>query len=927
MSKKAISLLLVMVMSVGMFMSIPVVSASAEDEVIPGLIAWYKFDETGGTIAYDSSGKGNNAYYRNGAATTEGKIGNAVNMTGGSSDSNAPYVELPQGIMKDVEDFTIATWVKVDTNSTWARIFDFGSNTTEYMFLSPYAGNNPRFRYAITVGSNGAEQITGRNAGLGTGEWKHVAVTQSGNTVKLYENGVQVAVNNNVTLRPRDLGETTKNFIGRSQWPDPYLDGLIDDFRIYNRALGESEIMALYKMEDYVIEEISPVDIVIFEKDAPKLPGFVTVKFNDGSTGEVGVVWDPIDPQQYDKEGSFTVYGTVAGTDKKAVANITVLKLKIESIDPVEVFTELYILPELPEKVKVRYNNGTESLVDVVWDVIDYEKLKKVEPFTVEGTVEGTDIKAVANVTVFDVFEPYTVEVIPNIDSLKPGVTFDAKVYVTNKSGNDASVIAIVALYDSYNRMINVSYISKEIALGATERLNAGFKLPSDVTDHRVRVLVWDGTTIDDSKMQPLSEVFEIDTTPSNIVAKIKEVRDSLYIHNQYDIRGNITLPTSKDGVKIVWKAVPEGIITTEDIPNEGYDPTPAGVVTRGDKDQYVKLKATLYIPGYKPKFTREFNVRVRAKYEMPPLTGYLYAGFQRIAGREEVQKIHFGISDDALWWYDLNNANPTIESTMGTKGLRDPYIIRSPEGDKFYLMATDLDARAGNWNEYATQGSDSIMIWESNDLINWSEQRMVKIAPEGAGCTWAPEAIYDEKTGEYLVYWSAHMLAEGKKSVYIAKTRDFITFTEPQLFVPAFRANTGVIDTTMIKAGDTYYRVSKDEYNNSIFIQTAPQILHTEWSDRVYINGLSGGYEGPGLFKFNGEDKWGLMVDEYAAGQRRGFIPLYTYDISSLQFQFPAAGTYRMPSGATHGVIFPITEAEKQALIAKWGKSDPIDK
>lgn len=50
-------------------------------------------------------------------------------------------------------------------------------------------------------------------------------------------------------------------------------------------------------------------------------------------------------------------------------------------------------------------------------------------------------------------------------------------------------------------------------------------------------------------------------------------------------------------------------------------------------------------------------------------------------------------------------------------------------------------------------------MIWESADLVNWSELRMVDVASSiSAGAAWAPEAIYDEKTGEYLVYWSSRV-------------------------------------------------------------------------------------------------------------------------------------------------------------------------
>ena len=83
------------------------------------------------------------------------------------------------------------------------------------------------------------------------------------------------------------------------------------------------------------------------------------------------------------------------------------------------------------------------------------------------------------------------------------------------------------------------------------------------------------------------------------------------------------------------------------------------------------------------------------------------------------------------------------------------PFIIRSPEGDKFYLIATDLKINGGNgWDAAQNSGSQSLMIWESTDLVNWSEQRMVEVSAKiEAGCTWAPEATYDPQTGEILLY------------------------------------------------------------------------------------------------------------------------------------------------------------------------------
>jgi hypothetical protein len=131
----------------------------------------------------------------------------------------------------------------VDTNAAWARVFDFGSGTGAYMFLAPVSGANT-LRYAITTTGAGGEQIIDASA-LSAGIWHHVAVTLSGSVGFLYVDGKTVATNSNLTLKPSSLGSTTQNYIGKSQYADPNLNGSMDDFRIYTRALSATEVSTL----------------------------------------------------------------------------------------------------------------------------------------------------------------------------------------------------------------------------------------------------------------------------------------------------------------------------------------------------------------------------------------------------------------------------------------------------------------------------------------------------------------------------------------------------------------------------------------------------------------------------------------------------------------------------------------------------------
>ncbi|GAA3333845.1 hypothetical protein GCM10020331_099500 [Ectobacillus funiculus] len=204
-------------------------------------------------------------------------------------------------------------------------------------------------------------------------------------------------------------------------------------------------------------------------------------------------------------------------------------------------------------------------------------------------------------------------------------------------------------------------------------------------------------------------------------------------------------------------------------------------------------------------------------------------------------------------------------------KGLRDPFIVRSPEGDKFYLIATDLKINGDwNWDRSQRTGSRSIMVWESTDLINWSNQRMVEVSPKEAGNTWAPEISYDETTGEYIVFWASklydndeHSGATYNKMMY-SKTRDFYTFTEPKVYMDY---GYSVIDTTMIKHdGKSVSFLQKMKEITRHLHQTANLfskklviqflILLFDLIKEGIGKGSIGAGEGPTIFKSNTEEK-----------------------------------------------------------------------
>ncbi|KAK7402583.1 hypothetical protein QQX98_011654 [Neonectria punicea] len=410
------------------------------------------------------------------------------------------------------------------------------------------------------------------------------------------------------------------------------------------------------------------------------------------------------------------------------------------------------------------------------------------------------------------------------------------------------------------------------------------------------------------------------------------EVLDSaladVTVNNIDDVRGNLLLPdTATDGLTITWKTSDSSIISAD------------GRVTRQSAGAEVNLTASITQDDVTR--TRVLTANVRAAAAVGEYEGYAFAYFtgSSIAG----EKIYFAASkgNDALDWAELNGGQPVLASTQGTKGLRDPFIIRSPEGDTFYLLATDLSIGSGtSWGDSVRTGSRYLEVWESHDLVTWSAQRHVLVSPSTAGNTWAPEAYYDDDLGAYIVFWASSLYAEDDTShtgstyhrmLYVT-TRDFITFSEPVVWQDAGMSR---IDSTILKANDVYYRFTKDEGAGGTgctdIIQEKSSSLRAtldSWSIVTSCIGKNAGtsaVEGPTAFKSNPGDtngeKYYLFVDEYGG---RGYIPLETADIANPAWK--VSSSYSLPTSPRHGTVIPVTAAELSRLTQNLSKTKRQD-
>ncbi len=154
-----------------------------------------------------------------------------------SFDGKDDYMKLPYHI-GDMEQMTFAAWVKSSSTTAWQRIFDFGNGEDEYLFLTPTNGSVMRFE----IKKDGVIQGINTTSRLGTGSWKHVAVTIGTGGVSIYINGELNASSADITLRPSDVAPTM-SYLGRSQFDaDPAFKGMMSDVRLYNYALTAEEV-------------------------------------------------------------------------------------------------------------------------------------------------------------------------------------------------------------------------------------------------------------------------------------------------------------------------------------------------------------------------------------------------------------------------------------------------------------------------------------------------------------------------------------------------------------------------------------------------------------------------------------------------------------------------------------------------------------
>ncbi|KAK1910759.1 hypothetical protein P3342_008639 [Pyrenophora teres f. teres] len=293
-----------------------------------------------------------------------------------------------------------------------------------------------------------------------------------------------------------------------------------------------------------------------------------------------------------------------------------------------------------------------------------------------------------------------------------------------------------------------------------------------------------------------------------------------------------------------------------------------------------------------------------------PSLTGYLGVFF---LGDKPSVYFYLSNGNNANSMVALNKGQPVINPTKGEAG------------EKWYIIGTDLNIATTTWDASQRTGSRGIYVWESTDLVTWTNERLVTVEDATAGMVWAPSAIYDTAKGQYLVYWSSkfyptsdpnHTGSPSSTRIRYAYTSDFKTFSTPQDYVN--KSPTNVIDLEFLSLGNNAYaRFIKDESAKTVFTEVSTNGLFGTWTRPAGANAvIASGVEGPAPYWDNAvAGKAHLLLDFYGAD---GYRPYESTDVNGGKWS--ASDRSAWPKNLRHGSVMGVTDAQIKALRAKWG-------
>jgi beta-xylosidase len=284
----------------------------------------------------------------------------------------------------------------------------------------------------------------------------------------------------------------------------------------------------------------------------------------------------------------------------------------------------------------------------------------------------------------------------------------------------------------------------------------------------------------------------------------------------------------------------------------------------------------------------------------------YLFASF-----RGNGDGLHLAWSTDGLKWTALADDRILLQPTVGEKLMRDPCILRGPDG-VFRMVWTS------GWYERV------IGYASSKDLIHWSEQKAIPVMahePSARNC-WAPEIAYDSAKRQYLIFWATTIPGRFPETdafgdnglnhrMYGTTTKDFETFAPAKLvFDPGY----SVIDATMVPAHGRYHLVFKEETLKPVkkHLRVASGDSMEGPFEEISQPFTPSWVEGPSVLKI--ADRYIVYYDMYTA---RKYGAMQSGDLKKWE---DISTQLSLPAGTKHGTAFAVSRDILTALLALSG-------
>jgi hypothetical protein len=405
-----------------------------------------------------------------------------------------------------------------------------------------------------------------------------------------------------------------------------------------------------------------------------------------------------------------------------------------------------------------------------------------------------------------------------------------------------------------------------------------------------------------------VSKAFKLTVIPalSNAEAVKYDAEKLVLTGSLNNMRSSLNLPTSGfEGSTIKWSSsLPELLSNSGKlnyIPEKGTGKTKVvmtATITKGSSSQ-----------------TKTFEIQVAEK---EGYSAYLFAYF---TGNDKSQEAcRFAISNDGFAYKALNNNQPILDSKVisSTGGIRDPHILRGADGKSYYMVATDM-VSANGWNS-----NRAMILMKSTNLTDW-QTHVVNIQNTYSGYSdlqrvWAPQTIYDETAGKYMVYWSMQKGSEPDKIYYAYANSDFSALeSEPKIL---FQNPGGgsTIDADIVKKDGLYYMFFKTEGEGYGIKKAVSSTLTGGYvmNDR-YLQSTTNAVEGGCVFRMYDTDTWILIYDMYTSG---AYQFTQSSDLENFKVVDQKVSFNFTPR---HGTIIPITTEEAAALMKKWGSTTDV--